>query len=383
MIRTILAITAATAFTACSGQAAPPEPLADGTIVSANGLRLVPVADGLEFPWGMAALPNGDLLVTEREGRLRLIQAGVLIDTPVSGTPGDVLVEGQGGYFGLVLDPAFESNRRVYMSYAKNSGETNTTAVITGTLSADGLALNDVSEIFTGQPRETAFHFGGRIGFLADGTLLVTLGEGFRYKDDAQDTESLHGKVARINSDGTLPSDNPFANGGGHPAIYSYGHRNVQGLQIDLQRGLVFEHEHGPKGGDEINVLTPGANYGWPVITYGINYDGTILTPDTEMKGMQQPVHKWVPSIAPSGMALVRTSGFPDWAGDLLVGAMNGPNGQKLVRIDLDEAGNVVGSEDMLTDLVIAFRDVISTPDAIYLATADLDGAIYRLDQAE
>ncbi|MCF6329392.1 MAG: PQQ-dependent sugar dehydrogenase, partial [Henriciella sp.] len=215
------------------------------------------------------------------------------------------------------------------------------------------------------------------------GTLLVTLGEGSRHMDDAPNTDSLHGKVARLNTDGTLPADNPFAGGGGHPAVYTYGHRNVQGLQVDAVRGIVWEHEHGPKGGDEINVLTAGSNYGWPLVTFGINYDGTILTPDTEMDGVQSPVHKWVPSIAPSGMALVRTTSFPDWTGDLLIGAMSGPKGQKLVRIDLDEAGNIPGSQDLLADLVIAYRDVISTPDAIYLATADLDGAIYRLEKTE
>lgn len=383
MNRFILTTAAAIVLSACSGQAAPPEALPDGTIVSSDGYAIVPVADGLEFPWGMAALPNGDILVTEREGRLRLIRDGALVETAITGTPEDVLIERQGGFFGLALDPDFANNRRLYMSYAKGTSDNNTTAVIAATLSEDASALSDVGEIFTGQDRATTLHYGGRLGFLADGTLLVTLGEGYRYMDEAQNTDSLHGKIARINSDGTLPADNPFANGGGHPAIYSYGHRNVQGLAIDLTRGVIFEHEHGPKGGDEINTLAPGNNYGWPVITYGINYDGTLLTEETEAAGMEQPVHKWVPSIAPSGMALVQTSIFADWSGDLLVGGMNGPKGQKLVRIDLDDAGNVVGSEDLLSDLQIPFRDVLSTPDAIYVATAELDGAVYRLEKTE
>ncbi len=383
MIRITVPFTAALALAACSGQATPPAPLPDGTIVSGDGLRLVPVADGLEFPWGMAALPNGDLLVTEREGRLRLIRDGALVQTPVSGAPGDVLVAGQGGYFGLALDPDFASNRRIYMSYAKGTSDNNTTAVIAATLSDDAAALSDVTEIFTGQPNDTTYHFGGRLGFLPDGTLLVTLGEGSRHMAEAQNTDSLYGKIARINKDGTLPGDNPFANGGGHPAIYSYGHRNVQGLQYDSARDIIFAHEHGPKGGDEINLIAPGNNYGWPAITYGINYDGTILSPDTEAPGMQQPAYKWVPSIAPSGMALVQTAGFDDWAGDLLIGAMSGPKGHKLVRIELDEAGQITGSQDLLSDLIMPYRDVISTPDAIYLATANLDGAIYRLEQTE
>lgn len=383
MNRFVLATASTALLTACSSQPAQPEPLPDGTIVSSDGYQIVPVADGLEFPWGMAALPNGDLLVTEREGRLRLIRDGKLVDAPITGTPSDVLVDRQGGYFGVTLDSDFETNRRLYMSYAKGVSDSNTTAVIAATLSEDATALSDVSEIFTGQDRGTALHFGGRMELMPDGTLLVTLGEGYRYMDEAQNTDSLHGKVARINTDGTLPTDNPFANGGGHPAIYSYGHRNVQGLVVDADRGIIYEHEHGPKGGDEINTLEPGSNYGWPVITYGINYDGTLITEDTEADGMAQPVFKWVPSIAPSGMTMVQTAGFEDWAGDLLVGAMNGPNGRKLVRIDLDDAGNVVGSEDLLGDLQVPYRDVLSTPNAIYVATADLDGAIYRLEKAQ
>lgn len=368
---------------ACTQQSATPEPQADGSIVSSDGLRLVPVAEGLEFPWAIAQLPNGDLLVSEREGRVRLIQEGVLVAASVTGLPDDALIEAQGGYLGLALDPAFETNRRLYMSYSKGTAEQNTTTVIAGTLSEDGLALGDVSEIFSGAPRDTAYHFGSRIGFLPDGTMLVTLGEGYRYMDDAQDKHSLHGKIVRINTDGSFPDDNPFAGGEGHPAVYSYGHRNVQGLQVDTKRGLIFAHEHGPKGGDELNVVIPGKNYGWPEITYGINYDGTVITEETEAPGLEQPVVKWVPSIAPSGLALVETAGFEDWSGDLLVGAMNGPAGLKLVRVDLDEAGDVVGTQELLTDLRLGYRDVLSTPDAIYLATVDLDGVIYRLEQVE
>lgn len=366
---------------ACAQQTAVPEPDADGSILSKDGLRLIPVARDLEFPWGLAQLPNGDLLVTEREGRLRLIRNGELVSQPVTGIPDNAFIEVQSGYLGLALDPAFVNNRRLYMSYGKGTSDQNTTAVIVGTLSEDGTALRDVEEIFTGAENDTAYHFGSRIDFLPDGTLLVTLGEGARYTQNAQDTNSLHGKIVRINKDGSIPEDNPFVSGGGHPAVYSYGHRNVQGLQIDAARGLVFAHEHGPRGGDELNVIVPGNNYGWPVITYGINYDGTVITDKTEAPGMEQPVIKWVPSIAPSGMTLVETAGFEDWSGDLLIGAMNGPDGRKLVRVDLDEAGNVIETEDILSDVRLGYRDVLSTPDAIYLATNDLDGAIYRLEK--
>ncbi len=383
MLKFTSGLIAIAALTACSGQAAAPEPDADGIIVSSTGYELIPVADGLEFPWGLAELPDGDLLVTEREGRLRMIDDGALVAAPISGLPDDILVDGQGGLLGILLDTEFPANRRLYLSYSKDMGDSNATAVISAELSEDATSLSNVTEIFLGQPRESAYHYGSRLGFLPDGTLLITTGEGGSYRDEAQNLESLHGKIARVNTDGSLPSDNPFADGGGHPAIWSYGHRNVQGMIFDTSRDLVIAHEHGPKGGDEINIVQPKNNYGWPEITYGINYDGTIITDQTEAPGMEQPAHKWVPSIAPSGMALVQTAGFEDWHGDLLIGAMNGPAGQKLVRVEMDQAGTVTATEDILTDLQIPYRDVISTPTAIYVATANLDGAVYRLNVAE
>jgi glucose/arabinose dehydrogenase len=382
MIRTALPIAAIALLTACAGEASAPEPAADGTIVSEDGLKLVPVAEGLEFPWGMAALPNGDLLVTEREGRLRLISNGTLVEAPLSGLPSDILVERQGGLLGITLDPDFETNSKLYLSYSKGTSDENTTAVISAVLSDDQTALQDVTEIFTAAERATGFHFGSRMAFLPDGSLTISLGDGGRYMEESQDTALLHGKIARIMPDGSLPADNPFADGGGHPAVWSYGHRNVQGMIYDASRGILFAHEHGPKGGDELNIVQPGNNYGWPTITYGINYDGTVITDQTEAPGMEQPVVKWVPSIAPSGMALVTTPTFSDWSGDLLIGAMNGPKGQKVVRVDISADGSIGETEDLLTDLNIPFRDVISTPDAIYLATADLDGVVYKLEPA-
>ena len=238
-------------------------------------------------------------------------------------------------------------------------------------------------EIFAGTPRETSYHFGGRLAFLPDGTLIVTMGEGFRYMEEAQNPMNYHGTIARINTDGSIPQDNPFASGDeGAPAVWSYGHRNVQGLVWDETREILWAHEHGPKGGDELNVIEAGNNYGWPEITYGVNYDGTIITDQTEAEGMEQPVVKWVPSIAPSGMALVSGREWSDWEGDLIVAAMNGPKGQKLVRVDLDEAGTVLGTEDMLADLETPFRDVAIGPDgALYAATANMEGVIYRVER--
>jgi len=368
---------------ACMGQTAQPEPLEDGSYISEDGLKLTPVAKDLAFPWGLAAMPNGDLLVTEREGDLRLVSGGALVETPISGLPDDILVERQGGLLGLTLDPDFETNRTLYLSYSKDMGETNSTAVVSARLSDDAMSLENVTEIFVGEPRTTFHHYGSRLAFLPDGTLLVGLGDGYRYLKSAQDSATLHGKMVRINTDGTLPEDNPYAAEDGHPAIYSIGHRNIQGLIYDSGRDIIFAHEHGPKGGDELNVIEPGLNYGWPEISYGINYDGTIITDQTTAPGMEQPAVKWVPSIAPSGMALVKTAGFEAWSDDLLIGAMNGPDGQKLVRVDLNDAGEVVETVDLLTDLGIAYRDVISTPEAIYLATADLDGVVYKLELTE
>ncbi|MEM9939523.1 MAG: PQQ-dependent sugar dehydrogenase [Pseudomonadota bacterium] len=383
MLRTSFAAIAIASLSAFSVAAGAPTADADGAFVSEDGLKLVPLAEGLEFPWGLAELPGGDLLVTEREGRLRLIGSNGLVEAPVAGLPDDILVDRQGGLLGILLDPDFANNHTLYLSYSKDMGETNTTAVISAVLSDDGLSLSDVREIFTAEPRRTGFHFGCRMAFLPDGSMIVTLGDAFRNMDDSQTLDNLHGKIARIMPDGSIPADNPYVGTEHEDAIYSYGHRNVQGLVYDAARGLLIAHEHGPKGGDELNMIEPGLNYGWPAISYGINYDGTILTEETEAEGMEQPAVKWVPSIAPSGMALVETPDFADWQGDLLIGAMNGPAGQKLVRVDLDESGAVIGTVDLLDDLHIAYRDVISTESGIYVATADLDGAVYRVEIAE
>ena len=382
MLRSGISVFALVTLTACGGQAAPPAPEADGSIVSETGLKLVPIAEGLDFPWGMAALPNGDLLVTEREGRLRLIQNDTLVEAPLTGLPDDILVAGQGGLLGITLDPAFETNRTLYLSYSKDMGDTNTTAVVSATLNDDASALSDVTEIFVGSPRETTFHYGSRMAFLPDGSMAISLGDGYRYMQDSQDPGNLHGKIARVMPDGTVPDDNPFADGSGNASVWSYGHRNVQGMVYHAGADLLIAHEHGPKGGDELNIVEPGNNYGWPTITYGINYDGTIITDETEAPGMEQPEVKWVPSIAPSGMAIVETAGFEDWAGDLLIGAMDGPAGQKLVRVDITSDGTIGETEDLLTDLQTGFRDVISTPDAIYVATNLLDGIVYRVELA-
>ncbi|WP_300390623.1 PQQ-dependent sugar dehydrogenase [Henriciella sp.] len=357
---------------------------AEKVLTSESGYTLTPFATGLTFPWDMVFLPSGEMLVSERDGTIRVIRDGEPAEAPIAGTP-EALVEGQGGYFAMALDPDFASNRTLYLSYAKGTADENTTAVVKGVLSEDLSELTDVQEIFAGTPRETTYHYGGRLAFLPDGTLIITMGEGFRYMDEAQNPMNYHGTIARINTDGSIPDDNPFASGeDGAPAVWSYGHRNVQGLLYDEGREILWAHEHGPKGGDELNIIEPGNNYGWPEITYGVNYDGTIITEETEAPGMEQPVVKWVPSIAPSGMVLVNSDQWSDWEGDLIVAAMNGPKGQKLVRVDLDEDGTSQGTEDLLADLEIPFRDVTIGPDGtLYAATANMEGVIYTISKSE
>ena len=347
-------------------------------------VTLTPVVTEAEFPWGMVFLPNGDLLFTEKEGGLKRVPGGEGTPVAVSGLP-DAYTDGQGGYLGLTLDPDFAANRLVYIAYSKGTPEANGAAIIHARLSDDGNALEDVTEIFWADRRATALHFGSRLQFASDGTLYATLGEGFKYMDQAQDPKITHGTVIRINPDGSIPADNPFADGAvGHPAVWSYGHRNAQGLYFDVETDTLYETEHGPKGGDELNVIKKGANYGWPKITYGVNYDGTIITNETEAEGMEQPLTYWVPSIAPSGLTKLTSDVYPGWKGDLFTGGMNGPAGLKLVRIDM-EGGKVVGREDLLTgdDAGFPIRDVIQGPDGhLYVATKDMDG-IFRVDVAE
>lgn len=344
-------------------------------------VKLTPVVTEAEWPWGLAFLPNGDLLFTEKEGGLKFVAGGEGTPAPVSGLP-EAYTEGQAGYLGLVLDPDFETNRMVYLSYSKGDDAANAAAVIKGRLSDDSSTLENVEEIFWADARDTAYHYGSRLQFANDGTLFVSFGEGFKYMKDAQDPANTHGAIVRINPDGSVPADNPYADGeGGAPAVWSYGHRNVQGLYYDATAGTLYETEHGPKGGDELNLVTPGTNYGWPEITYGVNYDGTILTDKTEAEGMAQPLTYWVPSIAPSGLVMLTSDVYPGWKGDLFTGGMNGPAGLELARIDMED-GEVVGKESLFDD-EYPIRDVVQGPDGhLYVATKDFDG-IFRVDVVE
>lgn len=364
-------------LSACGEPAAPPQapvtaPAEPGAVKSVS-LELVTPA---EQPWGMAFLPDGGLLFTEKEGGLKFFAAAGEA-TPVSGLP-DAYVEGQAGYLGLALDPDFASNRLVYVSLSTGTKAANSTAVVRGRLSDDNTALENVQQIFKADDRDTAYHYGSRLTFGGDGTLFVSLGEGFKYMADAQNPKNTHGTIVRISSDGTVPADNPFADGAnGKPEVWSYGHRNVQGLYYDAATDTLWATEHGPRGGDELNIVKPGNNYGWPKITYGVNYDGTIITRETAAEGMVQPETYWVPSIAPAGLTMVTSDKYPGWEGDLFSGGMNGPDGLVLVRIDL-QGGKVAGKENLLKG-ELAIRDVVQAPDGyLYVAGKDFDG-IFRV----
>lgn len=363
-----LALVAALAACSQTGGTATP------TSVSETKVTLEPLV-AAEQAWGLAFLPDGALLFTEKEGGLKYVVPGTGVDPkPVSGLP-PALTEGQAGYLGLALDPDFEDNRLVYVALASGTEADNATAVVRGRLSDDNSALEGVEEIFRGKSRDTAYHYGSRLAFANDGTLFVTVGEAFKYKELAQNPKDVLGKIVRINPDGSIPADNPFADGtAGDPAVWSYGHRNPQGLYYDTVSGTLWETEHGPKGGDELNIITRGTNFGWPAITYGVDYDGTVISDKTEAEGMAQPETFWVPSIAPSGLTMLNSDVYPGWRGDLFAGGMNGPAGLVLVRIDLD-GGKVIGKEDLLRADGMAIRDVVQGPDGyLYVATKDFDG---------
>lgn len=337
--------------------------------------RVETIAEGLAFPWSLAFLPDGRALVTERAGRLRLIADGKLVDQPISGVP-RAFVEGQGGLFEVVLDPDFSNNSTLYLSLAQGRARANRTRVVRARL--DGMALRDVKPIFTATPsKDTPVHFGGRMAFLPDGTLVLGLGDGFDYREKAQRLNSHLGKIVRIRTDGSVPADNPFVGQGeALPEIYSYGHRNVQGLAYDASGQRLYAHEHGPRGGDELNVIEPGSNYGWPVATFGLDYSGAVISPFSERPGMVSPLHQWTPSIAPSGMALYRGSMFPGWDGDLIVTALAARCAQRL-RLRDDK---LVDGEVLFAELKERLRDVRVAPDgALWLLTDDAKGKVLRV----
>ncbi len=342
-----------------------------------NGaVRVQTVARGLEHPWALAFLSDGRMLVTERPGRMRIVAPDGRLSEPLAGVP-RVQARGQGGLLDVVLGPRFAENRLVYLAYAEpGEGRTAGTAVAHGRL-GDG-RLEDVRVIYQQQPKvEGGNHFGSRLVFARDGTLFVTQGERFDYRDQAQDLSSGLGKIVRINPDGSVPRDNPFVGRAGvRPEIWSYGHRNVQSAATHPQTGELWTVEHGARGGDELNRPEAGKNYGWPVISYGVHYWGAKIGEGTAKPGMEQPVYYWDPVIAPSGMLFYTGDAFPDWQGSILIGTLR-PG--LLVRLK-HEDGRDTGEERYLGDLGERIRDVRQGPDGrLYLLTDSRDGRILQV----
>lgn len=332
----------------------------------------------LEYPWSVAFLPDARMLISERPGRLRLVSAtGELDPRPVEGLPSSLAQRGQGGLLDIAAHPRFKENAWVYLAYAARGEGGYGTELARGRL--EGHRLESVQVLFRALPKSSGGrHFGARIVFDADGHLFLTLGErGDRPR--AQDLADHAGSIVRLNDDGSVPTDNPFVGrAGALPELFSIGNRNVQGAALHPLTGELWAHEHGPQGGDELNVIRAGNNYGWPVITYGVNYViGTQIGEGSSRAGMEQPLHYWVPSIAPSGMSFVTGNRYPGWKGDLLVGSLKF---QQLVRLRL-EGETVVHEERMLEDALGRIRDVRQGPDGyIYLLSDDSDGVLARLE---
>lgn len=339
------------------------------TVLPAAEYRLETVAEGLDYPWCVAFLPDRSMLVTELGGRLRRVEPDGALGAPIAGVP-PVYRKSQGGLFDVLPHPDFAINHTLYLSYAEGTPGDNGTAVTRARLAGD--VLEDLSVIFrVASRKDTPVHYGGRMAFRADGTLLLTTGDGFDYREAAQDQSSQLGKVLRMTADGHPAPGNPFADA---PYVWTYGHRNPQGLAID-RAGVVWLHDHGPRGGDEVNVIEPGNNYGWPAITHGIDYSGALISPYQAWPGMVAPVYQWTPSIAPSGLAVYEGALFPAWRGDLFVGALVA---REVRRLDL-EHGAVVAEERLFSELETRIRDLRNGPDgALYVVTDGPGGRILK-----
>ena len=370
-------------------------------------VRVVVVTRGLSHPWSMAFLPKGDVLITERGGSLRLVRNGVLLPEPIEGVPTDVIARGLSGMMEVTAHPEFEHNRYVYLTYTRKLDErTGTVALVRGRL--DGMALRDVEDVFVAEPwvgnvsadnpnARLSSTAAARLAFAPDGTLFMTMGGAFGVEREdgtssffgngllAQDPASHAGKLLRLNDDGSPPDDNPFVDREGYlPEIFSMGHRNQQGLALHPDTGRPFATEHGVQGGDELNAIEPGGNYGWPVVSYGRHYGGPRIAKQFWQGGMKEPVVFWVPSIAPSGLAFYTGDRFPEWRGNLFVGAMmvgRIPRTGHLQRIVFNENGEELRRESLLGELRQRIRDVRQGPDGLlYLLTEEDQAALLRLE---
>lgn len=335
------------------------------------------IAKGLDYPWALAFLPDGDLLVTERTGQIRIVSQNT-VSEPLVGLPKDIYVQGQGGLLDVVLHPNYHINGWLYLSYTVGSDDKNALQVMRAKLSGNQLIQQQI--MFTVSPfKDTPVHFAGRMTFLPDNSLLITSGDGFDYREDAQRLNNLLGKVIRINDDGSIPANNPFLSEDVDSLsnyVFTYGHRNAQAILYDPSRGVIFSNEHGPDGGDELNIIQAGVNYGWPVITFGNDYIGGRISPFTDYPNMQQPLIDWTPSIAPSGMAVHSGELFKALNGDLLISVLK----FKEVRWVQMDGINVVGQASLFKELGQRIRDVRVHPDgSIYVLTDSAQGKVLRV----
>ena len=337
----------------------------------AQAYQVETLASGLDKPWSIAAIGDDAFLVTEKSGRLVHLTASGEI-TAIAGVP-EVYFANQGGLLEVLPDPAFASNNVVYLSYAGGDKGANRTTVVRGTLT--GATLTNLQTVLEVAPdKEGPAHYGGKLAFLPDGTLLLSVGEGFKYREQAQNLEWELGKLLRVEPDGTAPADNPFPERA--PRVFSYGHRNPQGLVYDPETDRILMMEHGPKGGDELNHVVAGRNYGWPAITYGVDYSGAVISPFTEADGMEQPMKYWVPSIGPSGLAIYRGDMFPEWQGDLLLGSLIN---KEMRRLKLD-GDAVVEDEAIFPEISGRVRDVRVLSDGSIVALTD-EGDVFLISR--
>ncbi len=363
-------------FTACSEPSLPEAKVNDTT--EAAEIEVVLVNSELSNPWGMTFLPDGKMLVTEKEGRIVLLENGDIINNDVAGGP-ESTTRGQGGLLDIELHPNFESNRWIYFTFASDEGEGSGAMTALSRAQWTGSAFENHEMLYKGSPNTRAGqHFGSRIAFDADNHVYFSIGDRGNRDNNPQDITRDGGKVYRLNDDGSIPSDNPFVNeAGAKQAIYSYGHRNPQGLATHPVTGQIWEHEHGPQGGDEVNIIQSGANYGWPVITYGVNYGGAPITDERSRVGMEDPVNYWVPSIAPCGMAFVQNSVYEGWENNLIVGSLKF---SYLVRLVIEN--NKVVSEERIAEGIGRVRNVEMGNDG-YLYVGVEVGGLYRLEMSE
>jgi glucose/arabinose dehydrogenase len=364
----LLTLLVISTYVACMGQTPPNGP--EVTDPEWKSYEIETVVEDIDIPWGLAILPDGGMLITEKSGELIHFKDGQ--KTMITGLP-EITVQGQGGLLDVVLHPDFENNKWVYLSYASSRGPEKGAHTAIGRGQLEGTSLVNFERLYKASPNtKKGQHFGSRIAFDKEGYMYFSIGERGERDVNPQDVTRDGGKVYRLFDDGRVPEDNPFYNqADAKKAIYSYGHRNPQGMFIHPQSGEVWVHEHGPKGGDEINIVKKGANFGWPVISYGINYNGTVFTEETAKPGMEQPLYYWVPSIAPSGFVFVSGSQYPAWEGDLLAGSMKFGYLEKLTL-----ENNKVVKRERIIDGMGRVRNVIQGPDGIIYAGIDGKGIV-------